>query len=290
MAAGPKLNIRVHRARNIRTEPLAVRFVLTAIAVLFLSGFLVLPLIDIFVEAFAQGARVYFNTFKDPNVLSAIRLTLMVAAIVVPLNVLFGVAAAWSISKFDFPGKNILITLIDIPFSVSPVIAGLVYVLLFGHQGYLGPWLEAHNFKIIFAFPGIVIATTFVTFPFVARELIPLMQSQGTEEEQAALMLGASGWQMFWRVTVPNIKWGLIYGIILCNARAMGEFGAVSVVSGSIQGLTNTMPLEIQTRMANFDIAAFTMATLLVMLALITLCVKTIVELRSSRLLADATE
>jgi sulfate transport system permease protein len=290
MAAGPQLNL--HRRRTVRktTEPLWVRIVLILIAVAFLCGFLVVPLIDVFAEAFAQGVHVYFGTFRDPDVLSAIRLTLLVASITVPLNVVFGIAAAWSISKFDFIGKSILITLIDLPFAVSPVIAGLVFVLLFGHQGVLGPWLDVHKIKIIFAFPGIVLATTFVTFPFVARELIPLMQSQGTDEEQAAMMLGANGWQMFWRVTVPNIKWGLIYGIILCNARAMGEFGAVSVVSGSIQGLTNTMPLEIQTRMANFDIAAFTMATVLAMLALLTLLIKTIVEWRSNELLFAAAE
>jgi len=290
MAGGPQLNIRRRVSVRSTTEPLWIRIILITLAVVFLISFLVLPLITIFVQAFAQGVHEYFTTFKDPYVQSAIRLTLFVAAIAVPLNVVFGVAAAWSISKFNFVGKNILITLIDLPFAVSPVIAGLVYVLLFGHEGVLGPWLEARNIHVIFAVPGIVIATTFVTFPFVARELIPLMQSQGTDEEQAALMLGASGWQMFWRITVPNIKWGLIYGIILCNSRAMGEFGAVSVVSGSIQGLTNTMPLEIQTRMQNFDITAFTMSTVLAMLALITLLVKTIVELRSSHLLAQTAE
>jgi sulfate transport system permease protein len=290
MAGGSQLKLTAHTERRSVNEPLWVRIVLILVAVLFLTGFLLLPLLEVFAQAFAQGVVVYLNTFKDPYVLSAIRLTLLVAVITVPLNVIFGVAAAWSISKFDFPGKNILATLIDLPFAVSPVIAGLVFLLLFGHQGVLGPWLEAHNWKIVFAVPGIILATVFVTFPFIARELIPLMQSQGIDEEQAALMLGANGWQMFWRVTVPNIKWGLIYGVILCNSRAMGEFGAVSVVSGSIQGVTNTMPLEIQTRMENFDIAAFTMSTALAMLALITLLVKTIVELRSTQLLADAAE
>jgi len=291
MAAGPKLNLHANRRGRKSSEPWWIKTILIAIAVLFLTVFLLLPLVEVFSQAFSSGTAAYFATFKDPYVQSAIRLTLLVAAIVVPMNVVFGIAAAWSIAKFDFPGKNILLTLIDIPFAVSPVIAGLVYVLLFGHEGILGPWLEAHNIKIIFAIPGIVIATTFVTFPFVARELIPLMQSQGSDEEQAALMLGASGWQMFWRITVPNIKWGLIYGIILCNARAMGEFGAVSVVSGSLQGITNTMPLEIQSRNDDFEIStAFAIATLLAMLALVTLLVKTIVEYRTGRLLAESAE
>ncbi len=291
MAGAPKLNLKQRHTGRSVTKPIWVRIILTLIAIIFLVGFLLLPLLEVFAQAFAGGVATYFATFKDPFVLSAIRLTLLAAAIAVPLNVVFGVAAAWSISKFNFPGKNILITLIDIPFAVSPVIAGLVFLLLFGHQGVLGPWLEAHNWKIVFAPAGIVIATLFVTFPFVARELIPLMQSQGTDEEQAALMLGANGWQMFRRITVPNIKWGLIYGVILCNSRAMGEFGAVYVVSGSIQGVTNTMPLEIETRMENFDFTtAYTLATALAMLALITLIVKTIVEYRSTRLLAEATE
>jgi sulfate/thiosulfate transport system permease protein len=280
-----------HKVRKFRSEPVIVRIVLTAIALLFLCGFLVVPLIDVFAEALSSGWHTYLATFADPYARSAIRLTLLVAAITVPLNVVFGVAAAWSIARFNFFGKNVLMTLIEIPFAVSPVVAGLMFVLLLGHQGLLGPWLEVHNIKIIFAVPGIVIATIFVTFPFVARELIPLMQSQGDEEEQAALVLGANGLQTFWRVTLPNIKWGLIYGIILCNARAMGEFGAVSVVSGSLQGITNTMPLEIQTRNSNFDISgAFAIATLLAMLALVTLVVKTFVEYRSSRALIEAAE
>jgi sulfate transport system permease protein len=291
MAAGPQLIIRKSRKPSSSKDPLWLRIVLILFATAFLTGFLLVPLIDVFAEAFSSGVRVYFATFKDPLVQSAIRLTLLVASIAVPLNVIFGIAAAWAVSKFNFWGKTILITLIDIPFAVSPVIAGLAIVLLFGHTGVLGPWLEAHNFKIIFAVPGIVIATTFVTFPFVARELIPLMQSQGTDEEQAAIMLGAGGLQVFWKITLPNIKWGLIYGIILCNARSMGEFGAVSVVSGSLQGITNTMPLEIQTRNDNFDISgAFAISTLLAMLALLTLVVKTIVEYRTDQLLAKSAE
>ncbi|MEK7489930.1 MAG: sulfate ABC transporter permease subunit CysW, partial [Pseudomonadota bacterium] len=226
----------------------------------------------------------YLAALTEPDAVSAIKLTLTVAAIAVPLNVVFGVAAAWAIAKFDFRGKNLLITLIDLPFSVSPVISGLIYVLMFGAQGWFGPWLEAHDIKIMFAVPGIVLATIFVTFPFVARELIPLMQAQGSEEEEAAIVLGASGWQTFWHVTLPNIRWGLLYGVILCNARAMGEFGAVSVVSGHIRGLTNTMPLHVEILYNEYNFAAaFAVASLLTLLALVTLGIKTLVEIRASR-------
>ena len=236
-----------------------------------------------------KGVGAYLAAFADPDALAAIRLTLLVAAIAVPLNLVFGVAAAWAIAKFEFPGKSLLITLIDLPFSVSPVISGLIYVLLFGAQGWLGPWLEAHDIKIIFAVPGIVLATIFVTFPFVARELIPLMQEQGTEEEKAALSLGACGWQTFWRVTLPNIKWGLLYGVLLCNARAMGEFGAVSVVSGHIRGLTNTMPLHVEILYNEYNfVGAFAVASLLALLALVTLVLKTLLEWRYGAELAAA--
>ena len=217
----------------------------------FLGLFLVLPLVAVFAQAFEKGAAAYFAALREPMALSALKLTLLTAGVAVPLNLVFGVAAAWAIAKFDFPGKNALITLIDLPFGVSPVISGMVFILLFGRQGILGPWAEAHGLKIVFAVPGIILATVFVTFPFVARELIPLMQAEGTEEEEAARVLGASGWQMFWRVTLPNIKWGLLYGVILCNARAMGEFGAVSVVSGHIRGKTNTLPLHVRSSTTN---------------------------------------
>jgi sulfate transport system permease protein len=238
-----------------------------------------MPLLAVFVEAFRKGWETYVMALVDPDALSAIRLTLLAAAISVPLNLVFGVAAAWAIAKFEFPGTQILITLIDLPFSVSPVVAGLVFVLVFGAQGWFGPWLQAHDIKIIFAVPGIVLATIFVTFPFVARELIPLMQAQGAEEEEAAVVLGASGWQTFWRVTLPNIKWGLLYGVILCNARAMGEFGAVSVVSGHIRGATNTMPLQVEILYNEYSfVAAFAVASLLALLALLTLVAKTVVE------------
>jgi sulfate transport system permease protein len=273
------------RRRRPTTEPLFVRWSLIVIALLFLGLFLVLPLVLVFVQAFAKGVGYYFHTLVNPMTLSAIKLTLLTAAIVVPLNAVFGIAAAWAIAKFDFRWKNILITLIDLPFSVSPVISGLIYVLVFGAQGWFGPWLIEHNIRIIFAVPGIVLATTFVTFPFVARELIPLMQAQGRNEEEAARVLGASGWQTFWRVTLPNIKWGLLYGLILCNARAMGEFGAVSVVSGHIRGVTNTMPLEIQVLYDSYDTAgAFAVASLLAFLALVTIALKAWVESKGAAL------
>lgn len=261
------------------TEPAYVRWILITIAILFLALVLVLPLVTVFTQALKKGLDVYYKSLIDKNALSAIKLTLLTAAISVPLNTLFGIAAAWSITKFRFKGKNLLISLIDLPFAISPVISGLVFVLLFGSRGWFGPWLSAHDIKIIFALPGIVLATVFVTFPFVARELIPLMQSQGTQEEEAAATLGAKGWRIFWKVTVPNIKWGLIYGIILCNARAMGEFGAVSVVSGHIRGQTNTIPLHVEVLYNDYQFsAAFAVASLLVLLALITLAVKSIVE------------
>ena len=271
-------------------EPVWVRWILIAVALAFLALFLVVPLVVVFVEAFSKGIGLYFHTLADPLTLSAIKLTLIAAGISVPLNCIFGVAAAWAIAKFDFPGKNILTTLIDLPFAVSPVIAGLIYVLVFGAQGWFGPWLIDHNIRIVFAVPGIVLATTFVTFPFVARELIPLMQSQGRSEEEAARTLGASGWQTFWRVTLPNIKWGLIYGVILCNARAMGEFGAVSVVSGHIRGVTNTMPLHIQVLYDSYDSAgAFAVASVLTFLALVTIVLKAWVE-RKGAALAETRE
>lgn len=261
------------------TEPRWVRWLLTAIALLFLGLFLVVPTVSVFVNAFSKGWDVYWAALREPVALSAIGLTLLTAAITVPLNVVFGVAAAWAITRFDFRGKNLLITLIDVPFSVSPVISGMVFVLMFGAQGWFGPWLYEHDIKIIFAVPGIVLATVFVTFPFVARELIPLMQAQGVEEEQAALVLGANGWQMFWRVTLPKIKWGLLYGVILCNARAMGEFGAVSVVSGHIRGKTNTIPLHVEILYNEYSFAAsFAVASLLALLALVTLIAKSLVE------------
>ncbi|NBO88377.1 MAG: sulfate ABC transporter permease subunit CysW [Betaproteobacteria bacterium] len=261
------------------TEPAWVRYTLIAVALLFMLLFLVLPLAAVFAEALRKGAAAYLEALKEPDAWAAIRLTLITAAIAVPLNLVFGVAAAWAIAKFDFRGKAFLTTLVDLPFSVSPVVAGLIYVLIFGAQGWLGPWLAAHDIQVIFAVPGIVLATVFVTFPFIARELIPLMQAQGTEEEQAAIVLGATGWQTFWYVTLPNIKWGLIYGVILCNARAMGEFGAVSVVSGHIRGYTNTMPLHVEILYNEYQsVAAFAVASLLTLLALLTLVIKSIVE------------
>ncbi len=263
-------------------EPRWVRWTLISIALLFLTLFLFIPLISVFYEAFKKGVEVYVAAITDPDALSAIKLTLTVAAIAVPLNMIFGVAAAWAIAKFEFRGKNLLITLIDLPFSVSPVVSGLIYVLVFGLQGWLGPWLSEHDFKIIFAVPGIVLATVFVTVPFIARELIPLMQAQGTEEEEAAVVLGASGWQTFFKITLPNIKWGLLYGAILCNARAMGEFGAVSVVSGHIRGSTNTMPLHVEILYNEYNFAAaFAVASLLALLALVTLALKTLIEFRN---------
>jgi sulfate/thiosulfate transport system permease protein len=263
------------------SEPPWVRALLIAVALLFLTFFLVLPLIVVFVEAFREGARVYFAALSEPEAVAAIRLTVLVAAICVPLNTAFGLAAAWAITKFDFPGKSFLLTLIDLPFSVSPVVAGLVFVLLFGLQGLLGEWLATHGIKIIFAVPGIALATLFVTLPFVARELVPLMDSQGTSQEEAAITLGASGWQTFLRITLPNIKWGLLYGVLLCNGRAIGEFGAVAVVSGHIIGLTNTMPLHIEVLYNDYAFAAsFAVASLLTLMALVTLGIKTVLEWR----------
>ena len=267
--------------RSIGWPRRLVHVALIALALAFLVVFLVLPLATVFVEAFRQGVLPYLDAIRQPEALSAMRLTLLVAVIAVPLNVVFGVAAAWAMTRFDFPGKSWLGALIDLPFSVSPVVSGLVYVLLFGAQGWFGPWLDAHGVKIIFAVPGLVLATVFVTLPFVARELIPLMQSQGSEEEEAARVLGASGWQMFFRVTVPNIRWALLYGVLLCNARAMGEFGAVSVVSGHIRGLTTTMPLEVEMRYNEYEIVgAFAIASLLALLALLTLAIKSLLEWR----------
>lgn len=261
------------------TEPRLVKWILISIALLFLGFLLVLPLVSIFAEAFRKGAEVYAAALVESDAASAIRLTLTVAAIAVPANLIFGIAAAWVITKFSFKGKNLLISLIDLPYAVSPVISGLIYVLLFGAHGWFGPWLQAHDIKILFALPGIVLATIFVTFPFVARELIPLMQAQGNQEEEAAVTLGAKGWRIFWKVTLPNIKWGLLYGVILCNARAMGEFGAVSVVSGHIRGSTNTMPLHIQILYNEYNFAgAFAMASLLVLLAVVTLIIKSLIE------------
>ena len=262
-------------------EPRWVRAALIAIALIFLTLFLFIPLAAVFTEALKKGWELYVESILDPDAVSAIKLTLIAAVISVPLNLVFGVAAAWAIAKFEFRGKSILLTLIDLPFSISPVIAGLMYVLLFGASGWFGPWLAEHDIKILFAVPGIVLATVFITFPFVARELIPLMQQQGTEEEEAALVLGASGWSTFWRVTMPNIKWGLLYGVILCNARAMGEFGAVSVVSGHIRGETNTMPLHVEILYNEYNFtAAFAVASLLALLALVTLAVKSFIEWR----------
>jgi sulfate/thiosulfate transport system permease protein len=267
-----------------RSEPAIVRYIIIALAVTFLTVFVVLPLVVVFTSAFSRGISAYLAALADEEAISAIKLTLIVAAISVTLNLVFGVSAAWAISKFEFPGKTMLNTLIDLPFSVSPVISGLVFVLLFGAQGLLGPWLQANDIHIIFAVPGIVLATTFVTFPFVAREMIPLMQEQGTSEEEAALSLGASGLKTFWRVTLPNVKWGLLYGVLLCNARAMGEFGAVSVVSGHIRGETNTMPLLVEILYNEYQfVAAFAIASLLAMLALVTLVIKIILERRLER-------
>ncbi len=265
-------------------DPRCVRRLLIGIALGFLAFFLLLPLAAVFGEALRRGLGAYFAAVGDADALASVKLTLIAALISVPANVVFGVAAAWCIAKYSFRGKSLLITLIDLPFAVSPVISGLIYVLVFGAQGWLGPWLIEHNVKIIFAVPGIVLATTFVTFPFVARELIPLMQAQGSEEEYAAITLGANGWQTFWRVTLPNIKWGLLYGVILCNARAMGEFGAVSVVSGHIRGETNTMPLHVEILYNEYNfVGAFAVASLLALLALVTLVLKSIVEWRHAR-------
>jgi sulfate transport system permease protein len=269
------------RRAAAREEPITVKWTLIAAAISFLALFIVLPLVNVFAQALSKGLGAYFAALATPDARAAIALTLLVALISLALNLLFGVIAAWAIAKFEFPGKNLLITLIDLPFSVSPVIAGLVFVLLFGLQGFFGPWLAAHDIKILFALPGIVLATVFVTFPFVARELIPLMQEQGTEEEEAALSLGATGLATFLRVTLPNIKWGLLYGVLLCNARAMGEFGAVSVVSGHIRGETNTMPLHIEILYNEYQfMASFAVASLLALLALVTLIAKTLLERR----------
>ncbi len=278
------LGRRTCKATDATTEPLWMQMTLISVALIFLALFLVVPLIAVFTEAFSRGADVYWASITEPDAWHAITLTLLAAAIAVPLNVIFGLAAAWSITKFQFRGKQALITLIDLPFAVSPVVAGLIYVLLFGAQSWFGPWLSDNNIHIIFAVPGIVLATVFVTFPFIARELIPLMEEQGTSYEEASLTLGASGWQTFWRVTLPSIKWGLLYGIILCNARAMGEFGAVSVVSGHIRGQTNTLPLHIEILYNEYQFAAaFAAASLLAGLALITLLVKSLLEWQHTR-------
>jgi sulfate transport system permease protein len=274
---------RMKSQRGTEESPFA-KWTLISIAMLFCLVFLLLPLINVFAQAFAKGWTAYWSALTHPDSWSAIKLTLLVAAISVPLNVLFGLAAAWAIAKFDFRGKALLITLIDLPFSISPVVAGLMFIVLFGLQGFFGPWLSEHDLKIIFAVPGIVLATVFITFPFVARELIPVMQATGTDQEQAALTLGANGWQTFWHVTLPSVKWGLIYGIILCNARAMGEFGAVSVVSGHITGQTDTMPLRVDKLYSEYQgQSAFAVASLLALLALVTLGIKTFLEWKQSR-------
>ena len=263
------------------TEDRLTQVLLIGIALAFLGFFLLLPLIAVFSEGLEKGLGAFFEAIEDPDALAAIRLTLIIAGIAVPLNMAFGLAGAWAITKFSFPGKSLLITLIDLSFSVSPVVSGLIFVLLFGAHGYLGPWLQAHDLKIIFAVPGIVLATLFITFPFVARELIPLMMEQGKADEEAAISLGANGWQTFWHVTLPNVRWGLLYGVLLCNARAMGEFGAVSVVSGHIRGLTNTMPLHVEILYNEYDfVGAFAVASLLALLALVTLVAKSLLEWR----------
>jgi sulfate transport system permease protein len=274
---------RAETAVRATTEPLWVKALLTATAVGFMALFLVLPLAVVFSQALEKGWAAYVAALSEPLALSALKLTLVTAGVAVPLNLVFGVAAAWAIAKFEFPGKNVLITLIDLPFAVSPVISGLVFILIFGRSGVLGPFAESQGLKILFAVPGLILATVVVTFPFVARELIPLMQAEGTEEEEAARLMGASGWQLFWRVTVPNIKWGLLYGVILCNARAMGEFGAVSVVSGHIRGKTNTLPLHVEILYNEYNFqAAFAVASLLTFLALVTLVAKSLVEWRTA--------
>lgn len=274
-------NAAVYAPPRATEEKPWVRGLLLIIALGFLGLFLWLPLLAVFTEALRKGIGLYWAAITEPDALAAIRLTLLAASIAVPLNLIFGLAAAWAIARFDFPGKGMLITLIDLPFAISPVIAGLIYVLMFGAQGWFGPWLAEHDIKIIFAVPGIVLATIFVTFPFIARELIPLMQAQGNEEEEAAILLGASGWQMFWRVTLPNIRWGLLYGVILCTARALGEFGAVSVVSGHIRGLTNTLPLHIEILYNEYNgVAAFACASLLTLMALVMLAAKTFIQWR----------
>lgn len=280
-AAAPQ---RVARRRISTTEAPWVRYLLIGVALAFVLLFLVLPLAAVFTEALRKGLDAYLEALREPDAWAAIRLTLLTAAIAVPLNLVFGVAAAWCIAKYNFKGKAFLTTLVDLPFSVSPVVAGLTYVLMFGANGWIGPWLQKHDISIIFAVPGIVLATVFVTFPFIARELIPLMEAQGNDEEQAAIVLGASGWQTFWYVTLPNIKWGLLYGVILCNARAMGEFGAVSVVSGHIRGQTNTLPLHVEILYNEYQsVAAFAVASLLALLALVTLVIKSVAEWRAER-------
>ena len=274
---------RARVATRATSEPLLVKALLTALALGFLALFLVVPLVAVFAQALEKGWVAYLAALREPMALSALRLTLLTALVAVPLNLVFGVAAAWAIAKFEFSGKSVLVTLIDLPFAVSPVISGMVFILLFGRQGLLGPWAEAHGWKLVFSVPGLVLATLFVTFPFVARELIPLMQAEGTDEEEAARVLGASGWQIFRRVTLPNVKWGLLYGVILCNARAMGEFGAVSVVSGHIRGRTNTLPLHVEILYNEYNFqAAFAVASLLTFLAFVTLVAKTLVEWRSA--------
>jgi len=285
LAPSQYINYQKRVARSRATsEPVWVRWVLITTVLLFLSLFLIVPLAAVFTEALRKGFDTYITALSDPDALSSIKLTLIAAAIAVPLNLVFGVAAAWAITKFEFRGKSILITLIDLPFAVSPVIAGLIYVLIFGLQGWVGSTLLDHDIKVIFAIPGIVLATIFVTFPFVARELIPLMQAQGKDEEEAGLVLGASGWQILWRITLPNVKWGLLYGVILTNARAMGEFGAVSVVSGHIRGLTNTLPLHVEILYNEYNYAAaFAVASLLAILALVTLVLKSFVEWKVAR-------
>ncbi len=289
MAAVTSLHAAVDHAARFETrsatrEPTWIKWTIVGVSLTFFTLFLLMPLIAVFVEAFRKGWDTYLAALIEPDALSAIKLTLIAAAITVPLNLSFGVAAAWAITKFEFPGKQVLITLIDLPFSVSPVVAGLIYVLVFGAQGWFGSSLADNDIRIIFAVPGIVLATIFVTFPFVARELIPLMQAQGKEEEEAAVVLGANGWQTFWHVTLPNIKWGLLYGVILCNARAMGEFGAVSVVSGHIRGLTNTMPLHVEILYNEYQFAAaFAVASVLALLALVTLCIKTWIEHQAAK-------
>lgn len=279
----PAARLKEARGRHRRPQP--GRLLLIALALLFLGIFLVLPLVVVFVQAFAKGVSAYIAAVSNPMAWAAVKLTLLVAASAVPLNLVFGVAAAWAIAKFQFRGKSALITLIDLPFAVSPVIAGLVFILIFGAHGWFGEYLRAHHIRVVFAVPGIVLATIFVTFPFIARELIPVMQSQGREDEETALSLGATGWQTFWRVTLPNIRWGLLYGVLLCNARAMGEFGAVSVVSGHVRGLTNTMPLHVEILYNEYNYtAAFAVASLLALLALLTLVGKSILEWRQPEL------
>ena len=279
----PAVSIRPKPARFIRQDPPLVRWGLVLLAVLAMGLFVVMPLAAVFVQAFEKGGAAYLAAIREPDSMSAIQLSLLTMCIVVPLNTIFGVAAAWAITKFDFKGKSALITLIDIPFGVSPVISGLIYVLTLGSRGWFGPWLDDHNIHIVFAVPGIILATTFVTFPFVARELIPLMESQGSDEEEAAMVLGASGWQMFRRITLPNIRWGLLFGAVLCTARALGEFGAVSVVSGHIRGQTNTLPLQVEILYNDYKYAgAFAVASLLSVVAVITLVLKQILERRTS--------